>query len=146
MKRVYAIEKLCLNCKVCEVYCKTAHSKSKDIIKAYKYEKPEPVARITVEGDNNISFAAQCRHCQDPLCVQSCITGAMYKDPITGKVLNNEEKCIGCMTCLAACPYGVIKVGDVALKCDLCQDEDMPVCVKNCPNHALIYIEGGSEQ
>jgi len=50
------------------------------------------------------------------------------------------------MTCLVACPYGVIKVGDVALKCDLCQGEEEPACVKFCPNNALIYVEGGSER
>ena len=38
MKRVYAKEELCLNCRLCEVYCKTAHSKSKDVLKANKYE------------------------------------------------------------------------------------------------------------
>ncbi|NLN47065.1 MAG: 4Fe-4S ferredoxin, partial [Clostridiaceae bacterium] len=42
MKRVYAIEKNCIDCKLCEVYCKTAHSRTKDIIKAHKTEQPEP--------------------------------------------------------------------------------------------------------
>ena len=43
------------------------------------------------------------------------------------------------------CPYGVIKrnVSDkkIASKCDLCEDEDIPVCVKNCPNEALKFKE-----
>lgn len=146
MKRVYAKEKLCLNCRLCEVYCKTAHSKSRDIIKAYKYEKPEPEARIFVDGDNLLSVAMSCRHCENPACVTACITGAMVKDPVTGIVTNDETRCIGCMTCLSACPYGVIKIGKVALKCDLCQTEEEPVCVKNCPNQALIYVEGGCER
>ena len=49
MKRVYAKEKVCINCKLCEIHCKKAHSKSKDLIKAFKFETPEPVARILVE-------------------------------------------------------------------------------------------------
>lgn len=45
------------------------------------------------------------------------------------------------------CPYGVIKGNEtekrVASKCDLCVDEDIPVCVKNCPNEALRFGEEG---
>jgi carbon-monoxide dehydrogenase iron sulfur subunit len=41
------------------------------------------------------------------------------------------------------CPYGVIKRSlasrKAASKCDLCYDEDIPVCVKNCPNEALKF-------
>ncbi|NLN45946.1 MAG: 4Fe-4S dicluster domain-containing protein [Clostridiaceae bacterium] len=144
MKRVYAIEKNCIDCKLCEVYCKTAHSRTKDIIKAHKTEQPEPQARILVEGDHLLSCAVSCRHCDDPACVAACITGAMVKDPVTGIVTNDPDRCIGCMTCLAACPYGVVKVGTVAFKCDLCQGEEEPACVAHCPNRALIYVEGGS--
>lgn len=51
------------------------------------------------------------------------------------------------MTCLAVCPIGCIKTGKVAVKCDLCQGEDMPACVKNCPNRALVYLEvGGNDR
>lgn len=146
MKKVFAREELCLNCKLCEVYCKTAHSKSKDIIKANKYEDPAPVSRIVVEGDNMLSVAVQCRHCDKPACVQACITGAMQKDPVTGVVSCNEDKCIGCMTCLAVCPFGCIKSGKFALKCDLCKGEDEPACVKNCPNRALVYIDDGGAE
>lgn len=146
MKRVYAVEKLCLNCKLCEVYCKTAHSKSKNIIKAYKYETPVPESRIFIEGDNTASLAFSCRHCEHPACVEACITGAMLKDPETGVVTNIKERCIGCMTCLLVCPYGAIRPGHIAYKCDLCQGEATPACVANCPNRALVYIEGGSEK
>ena len=49
------------------------------------------------------------------------------------------------MTCLAVCPYGCIKEGKTAVKCDLCRNEDEPACVKNCPNHALVYTDMGGE-
>ena len=143
MKRVYAKEELCLNCRLCEVYCKTAHSQSKDVLKANKYEEPAPVSRVTVYGDNMLSAAVNCRHCDNPKCVQACITGAMTKDKKTGIVSVNEQKCIGCMTCLAVCPFGGIKTGKFAVKCDLCQGEDEPACVKNCPNRALVYVDLG---
>ena len=57
--------------------------KSKDIVKAYKSEKPEPVSRISVFGDKVASVAVNCRHCDDPACVKACITGAMTKDKKT---------------------------------------------------------------
>ena len=115
MKRIYAIEELCLNCRLCEVHCKTAHSVSKDIIRANKYEEPAPASRVTVYGDNMRSLALNCRHCDDPKCVKACITGAMTKDSKTGIVYVDEDKCIGCMTCLAVCPYGCIKEGKTAV-------------------------------
>ena len=143
MKRVYSKENLCLNCRLCEVYCKTAHSVSMDVLKANKCEQPAPVSRITVYGDNMLSAAVSCRHCDEPKCVKACITGAMSKDEKTGIVTVNEEKCIGCMTCLSVCPFGCIKVGKTAIKCDLCQGEKEPACVKNCPNRALVYVDLG---
>jgi len=69
----------------------------------------------------------------------------MTKDKKTGVVSVNEQKCIGCMTCLAVCPFGCIKTGKFAVKCDLCQGEDEPACVKNCPNRALVYVDSGGE-
>lgn len=142
MKKVFAREELCINCHLCEVYCKTAHSVSKDVIKANKFETPAPVSRVTVYGDKMVSVAVNCRHCDDPACVNACITGAMHKDKKTGIVSVNEDKCIGCMTCLAVCPVGCIKPGNIAYKCDLCQGEE-PACVKNCPNRALLWLETG---
>ena len=145
MKKVFAKENLCINCRLCEVYCKTAHSKSKDVVAAYKYENPAPVARISGYGDKVASVAVNCRHCDNPACVNACITGAMHKDKKTGIVSVDENKCIGCMTCLAVCPVGCIKTDKIAMKCDLCKGEE-PACVKNCPNKALVWLEvGGAE-
>lgn len=147
MKKVYAKEDLCLNCRLCEVYCRTAHSQSKDIIKAHLKENPAPISRISVAGDNMDSVAVNCRHCDDPACVAACITGAMQKDLKTGLVFCDESRCIGCMTCLTVCPVGCIAESKVAVKCDLCQGEEEPACVKNCPNRALVYVDatGGAE-
>ena len=68
-----------MGCRLCEIHCLVEHSKSKDIIKAYKEEMPRALARIRVEEDKPISFALQCRHCDDAPCIKACITGAMKK-------------------------------------------------------------------
>ncbi|MCD8199541.1 MAG: 4Fe-4S dicluster domain-containing protein [Coriobacteriaceae bacterium] len=144
MKRVYSLEDRCLNCRLCEVACKTAHSATGDTFKAYKWEEPEPSARVHVEGTNKASIAVNCRHCAEPNCVEGCIAGAMKKDPETGIVTCDKDKCVGCRTCMAMCPFGAVRVEEYALKCDLCTtgygDGD-PACVRACINQALIFVE-----
>lgn len=144
MKRIYAIEQWCIDCKRCEVACKTFHSKSQNPVKAFNFEDA-PDARVCVEGGKQLSLAVNCRHCADPKCVESCISGAMQKNPVTGVVTSDPEKCVGCRTCVSACPFGAVHIETVALKCDLCGDghgePGEPSCVKACPNRALIYVE-----
>jgi len=143
MKRVYAKEEVCIGCKLCEVYCRTEHSKSKNIIKAHKKEFPRPMARVLVEELRPVSFALQCRHCDEPACVEACITGALTKDE-SGRVVHDEAKCVGCWTCVLVCPHGApqrdLERRKIA-KCDLCPDRETPACVEMCPNEALVYEE-----
>lgn len=143
MKKVYAREDVCIGCRLCEIACIVEHSISKDIIRAFKQEEKRP-ARNVVEECGPVSFSVHCRHCDEPPCVQVCISGAMVKDPATGIVKHIPEKCVGCWSCVMACPYGVIKrdtdQGKV-IKCDLCPDRDLPACVSACPNEALLYEE-----
>lgn len=130
-----------MGCGLCKVYCQTAHSKSKDVLKAFKMDDTNPLPRIRVEKNGEICFSIQCRHCEDPMCVSACLTGASQKDPVSGKVSVDPEKCIGCWTCVVACPYGALTrdtINHVVVKCDLCPDEEIPACVANCPNEALV--------
>ena len=134
-----------MGCGICEINCIVEHSKSKDIIKAYKREDPRPPSRIRVEVDHPLTLAVQCQHCRDHPCVMACLSGAMHKDTETKLVAYDAEKCIGCWTCIMVCPYGAIKV-DLAnrlavVKCDLCGESNLPTCVASCPNEALSYEE-----
>ncbi|MGI6105689.1 MAG: 4Fe-4S dicluster domain-containing protein [Raoultibacter sp.] len=150
MKRIYAQEHWCVDCGRCEVACKVFHSKSKDHVKAYFWESPQPQSRIRVEGDASLSAAVNCRHCREPLCVEACISGAMTKDAVTGIVSLDEKSCVGCGTCVSVCPFGCVHVthdagAGLAHKCDLCRDGigqiGEPRCVAVCPNRALLYCE-----
>lgn len=144
-RKIRAREEVCIGCRLCEIYCIVQHSKSKDILKAFKEEFPRALSRIVVEENKPITFALQCRHCDDPPCVKACITGAMAEDEITGAVKHDPERCIGCWMCIMVCPYGVIQRDlaekKIASKCDLCLELDVPACVANCPNEALIIVE-----
>ncbi len=148
MKRIYADEKFCIGCRLCEVHCFVSHSRSKNIIKAHREEKDQVQPRVLVEQSGVTSFALQCRHCEDAQCLEACMTGAMHRDSVTGAVICDEDKCVGCWMCVMVCPLGAVspsKLGEkkAASKCDLCGMEwaDQPPCVANCPNEALKYEE-----
>ena len=133
-----------MGCGLCRVYCLAEHSRTRDIIKAFKKEAPHPLSRIRIERNSEVSFSIQCRHCDEPWCVYSCLTGAMHREPTTGTIAIDTEKCIGCWTCIVACPYGALardKDRKIVAKCDLCQGNDIPACVANCPNEALVLLE-----
>ena len=145
MKRIVVNEEYCIGCHLCEIHCLTQHSQSKKIIKAFREEHPRALARLVVEEEGPLSFAMQCRHCADAPCVAACITGAMQRDERTGAVLCDEERCVGCWTCIMVCPFGAVQRNvagrKAASKCDLCYGEQMPVCVAHCPNEALTFEE-----
>jgi len=144
MKRIFAHEEFCLGCRLCEINCLVQHSRSKKILKAFREERETLTPAVHVEESGYVSFALQCRHCDEASCLEACMTGAMHRDPVTGAVICDTEKCIGCWMCVMVCPVGAVNRGSgakVASKCDLCAGEDMPVCVANCPNEALVYEE-----
>ena len=145
MKRIIAKEEVCIGCRLCEIWCQVQHSESRDIVKAFKKEAPQPMALVHVEEEGARSFALQCRNCAEPDCVYSCISGAMYIDEETGTVQHDSEKCVGCWTCIMVCHRGAIlrdeRAGGVAAKCDMCTHLEVPACVSHCPNEALVLQE-----
>ncbi|MCL2036975.1 MAG: 4Fe-4S binding protein [Oscillospiraceae bacterium] len=142
MKRVYVNEEWCLGCHLCEYYCAFAGSGEKDMARALREIKISP--RIRVEEHNGISFAVNCRHCREPLCVKSCITGALT---ITDNAVISidGERCVECCTCILSCPFGAISRtpngGGAIQKCELCvkTESGIPACVQGCPNGAIVF-------
>ena len=141
MKRVYVNEQWCLGCHLCEYNCAFANSGLTDMVKALKDKPIYP--RVHIEHSGDITYAVSCRHCKDPLCVKSCIAGAINKQD--GIVKIDKNKCVGCLTCVLVCPYGAVRPGPtgVAQKCELCLENSCgePACVKGCPNNAIVYEE-----
>ena len=85
----------------------------------------------------------RCNHCSDAPCVRICPTKALFKRP-DGIVDFDAERCIGCKSCLQACPYDAIYIDadtHTAAKCNFCAHridrQQEPACVVVCPTHSI---------
>ncbi len=134
----------CTGCKTCELYCGAERgSECRTLLQAVQ-ESPVPLPRVRVEGNGDVSFPLQCRHCLQAPCLDACLTGALTREKQSGLVIIREDLCIGCWTCTAFCPYGVITPSPerkIAVKCDRCLYMEKPVCVDVCPTKALELVE-----
>jgi len=143
--------KKCCGCVTCMATCSLVHEGEVNL----------SLARIQIAQNNFGKFPydiqmAVCRQCEYPACVQSCPTEACHVDEANGNVrVIDQDLCIGCMACIAACPQQPHRpVWDAlkqkATKCDLCLntpywDEDggpggKQACVEACPMHALKFV------
>jgi molybdopterin-containing oxidoreductase family iron-sulfur binding subunit len=71
-----------------------------DLKTADHYYDPE-----TVPEDGYFYLPVQCQQCEHPACVKACPVEATWQEP-DGVVVIDYDWCIGCRTCMAACPYG----------------------------------------
>ena len=128
-------ESLCTGCQNCMYAC----TLSKDGVACPDLAR----IQLNVHWIDQPGVAAQpCRQCVDPQCMRYCPTKAVKVDDITGARVIDDKLCIGCQTCIQACPYEISrirfdKVRKKAVKCDLCGGD--PACVRACPTGALTY-------
>lgn len=142
MNRIYVQPERCLGCKSCELACAVQHSQEKTLLGAIT-QFPPPQKRLFVETAAGVRMPILCRHCDEAPCVNSCITGCLYKDD-NGYVRRKKGRCIGCWSCIMSCPFGVISRDDhlhIAVKCDRCHKLEIPACVNACPTKALRLVE-----
>lgn len=137
-------QSLCIDCEKCVDACNTTNAvpdygyRTRILTKKYKGTLGRQVEFIPV----------LCNHCNDAPCVRACPTVATYKDAVTGIVRMDSKRCIGCKTCMLACPYDA-RYFDATRhavdKCDFCWDEKLSKgekqtgCSAACPTGARTF-------
>ncbi len=142
-KEIYVQMDRCVGCHTCELACAVEHSSKKELFAAL-FETPRPRKRLFVEAVEEYRIPVLCRHCEDAPCVSVCPTGATFQDEEKALVLHEAKKCIGCLLCVQACPFGMMSrraESRIAVKCDRCPDRNIPACVESCPTNALMITE-----
>jgi len=143
MKRIMIDIDKCDGCKNCSVACMQAHREDEGSIYTLNLCDVKNESRNFILQDVSKNYIPIfCRHCDEPDCVTSCMSGAMTKDKETGLVKYDGEKCAACFMCVMNCPYGVLKpdraTQSKVIKCDFCADDELgPNCVRMCPKKAI---------
>ena len=121
----------CTACRTCELACSFKHpvgsGPGMSRIRAF----------MKSEGKNMV---LTCFKCDDAACVKVCPVEALVRNQETAAIDVDEERCIRCGACAAACPFGHMeadKSTHLAVKCDLCKGE--PACAAFCPTRTLEY-------
>ena len=136
----------CVGCYACVVACMDQN----DIIPDDKNgtENTDFMWRdvTSLSGKDKIQYVSlACMHCDDAPCAIACPTGAVFRDAESCFVEYEKSKCIGCHSCVMACPFGAPKFdGDGKMeKCTGCairvENGLIPACVRICPTRALKF-------
>ena len=102
---------------------------------------------MDIAGRPRVRFVYMpCFHCEDAWCIKACPTGAMQRREKDGIVFVQSSLCVGCKSCMAACPWGTPQWDPVTrkvVKCDYCKDrlDDglLPACVTKCVTGCLSF-------
>lgn len=120
---------ICGKCEECVIDCSYLYHPSNNGI-TYLREKA--------------TFEFICRHCEQGTCVTACPQDALQRDE-EGIPQRSSFLCIGCSSCVAACPFGTIYKEVIPFytsQCDVCVGRTNGkelVCVSSCPFFAIKY-------
>ena len=136
-------EASCIACQACEVHCKTNKGLGPGPLPC----KIVTVGPLDVDGQPRLRIVFMpCFHCEEPWCVKACPTGAMQRREKDGIVFVDPSVCVGCKSCIAACPWGTPQWDPAtrkAVKCDYCKDRLdtglQPACVTKCVTGCLSF-------
>ena len=130
----------CIGCHACTTACKSEHDVPVGVNRTYvkQIEKGE------FPNTRRIFSVMRCNHCTDAPCVEICPVEALHTRE-DGIVDFDNNRCIGCKSCMQACPYDALYIdpdNNTAAKCNYCAHRvDVgrePACVSVCPEHAII--------
>jgi anaerobic dimethyl sulfoxide reductase subunit B len=142
----------CTRCKTCQIACKDKNDTPPGVLwrRVFQYGGGSWVKQDAVLVPNNVfsyAISIACMHCEDPICVEVCPTGASIKRH-DGVVYVDQNVCIGCRYCEWACPYGARHFDQAKgsmTKCDFCRDlldqGKNPACVDACNMRCLKFGE-----
>ena len=130
----------CIGCHACSTSCKSENQVPLGVFRTWvKYTEVGQYPNVRRNFQVN-----RCNHCANPPCVDICPVTAMHQRP-DGIVGFDSELCIGCKSCMQACPYDSIHIDpdtNTASKCHFCahrvENGMEPTCVITCPTHAIV--------
>jgi Fe-S-cluster-containing dehydrogenase component/formate-dependent nitrite reductase membrane component NrfD len=130
----------CIGCHACTTACKSEHDVAIGVNRTYVKQ----VEKGEFPDTRRIFSVMRCNHCSDAPCVEICPVEALYTRE-DGIVDFDNNRCIGCKSCMQACPYDALYIdpnNNTAAKCNYCAHRvDVgrePACVTICPEHAII--------
>ena len=133
-------QRKCIGCHACTLACKAENEVPVGSFRTWvKY-----IEKGTFPNTRRYFTIERCQHCEDAPCVAICPTVALYKRD-DGIVDFDGERCIGCKSCMQACPYDALYIDPnthTAAKCNYCAHRTdrglLPACVIVCPVKAII--------
>ena len=99
-KAIVVNRERCTGCRMCELVCSVKKEGASDPARAR--------IRVIKREMEGFYLPTVCRHCEDPPCGEACPVEAIHKDEETGRVVVDEDLCIGCEACVSACPLGAM--------------------------------------
>ncbi|MCJ7554273.1 MAG: 4Fe-4S binding protein [Ignavibacteriaceae bacterium] len=94
-------------------------------------------------------FSAYCRQCKEAFCIEACPKEALEHQE-NGMIKRYNMRCVGCKSCILACPFGTIfpeVINYVTSKCDYCLNQleqnanYIPACAKTAPANSFVMKE-----